>query len=77
MTNPQLHVIIKEMECDRMKYYYCPVADASCPYWSDNNVCNLENAPMECDTFYGLDEEEIKEMECEAEDIIEMNLIED
>ena len=48
-----------------MKCYYCPIADASCLYWSVDNVCGLENAPMECDEFYGFDEEEIREMECE------------
>ena len=48
-----------------MKCYYCPIADASCPCWSVDNVCGLENAPMECDEFDGFDEEEIREMECE------------
>lgn len=46
-----------------MKSYYCPIADASCPYWSFDNVCELKNAPMECDGFDGLDKEEIREME--------------
>ena len=34
----------------------CPSNDWMCPYF-DNGGCTLENAKMECDAFYGLEED--------------------
>lgn len=49
--------------------YYCPICNYECPYLRDlpdgDCGCILENAPMECDTFFGLVTEEY---EIEEED---------
>lgn len=45
--------------------HYCPMNDFECPYWEFGNYCNLEDAPEQCDAFYGEDPEdyEVKENE--------------
>ena len=46
---------------DKMKTYYCPTYDTSCPYCKgDDCICTIGNPLEECDDYYyynGEDEE--------------------
>lgn len=39
----------------------CPANDMNCPYWAWGGRCTLENAEMECDEFFGLEDDEEEE----------------
>lgn len=40
---------------------YCPSRDWDCPYIDEEGLCTMEDAKIDCDEFYGLDEESEEE----------------
>lgn len=48
-----------------MRTFYCPVEDTTCPYCTENGVCTLEDAIVECDIANAYYTEEDEEAEAE------------
>lgn len=47
------------------KHIHCPVNGWDCPYWKEGNICSMyptEDPYEECDDFYAIWHEEIREM---------------
>lgn len=51
--------------CQNEQLYICPVADASCPYWREGDVCIMGRPDEDCDDFIKMREEEAMWEDCD------------